>query len=91
MKFIFFYANWCKSSDKMLSTVYKIQKRFNHSRFEFSLVDVDTEKGAELSCVRSVKNVPTVLFLDKNGKEVERFKGVTEYETLVETIKKYIR
>lgn len=91
MKVLFFYANWCKSSDKMLSTFFGLQKRFNHSRFEFKAVDVDTEEGTELSCVRSVKNVPTILLLNKRGKELERIKGISDYETLVETLKKYMK
>lgn len=91
MKVLFFYANWCKSCDKMLSTFYGLQKRFNHSRFEFKAIDVDTEDGADLSCVRSVKNVPTILLLDKNGKELERIKGIRDYKTLVENLKKYMK
>lgn len=91
MKILFFHANWCKSCDKMLSTFYGLQKKFNHSNFEFKAVDVDTESGAELSSVRGVKNVPTILLLGKNGKELERIKGIRDYETLVETLKKYMK
>lgn len=91
MKVLFFYANWDNSSNKMYSTFVGLSKRFNHSRFTFEFVDVDTKEGADLSCKYEVRNVCAILFVNKKGKIIERIKGVQEYETLVETCKKYMK
>ena len=91
MKVLFFYANWCQSSNKMYPSMVSLSKRFEKSRFSFEFVNVDTKEGANLSVKHEVRNVPVVLITDKHGKEIERLKGLTEYEMLVESLRKYMK
>lgn len=84
-------TEWCKSCRAMRPVFDKVADRFRRSRFKFQYVDVESEEGVEMSVLHTVRNVPTILFLNKKGKEMERLCGTQSYEMLVETLKKYMK
>lgn len=91
MRVILFIATWCKSYVDTTNAFQGAAKRFGHSRFNFEAIDVETERGVEMSCIRNVRNAPTILVLNKKGKEIERLSGNITYDSIVSTIKKYMK
>lgn len=92
MKVQFYSAKeWCAACRKMYPTYREVAKRFEKSRFTFEEIDVESDRGVDLSSARQVRNVPTILILDNKGKELERLCGTQTYEALVETLKKYMK
>jgi len=84
-----FYADWCipcKELDKLTFTddeIIKLSEKFN-------LVKVDLTSGAEgdikaLKDKYKVKGVPTIVFIDKNGKEMKHHRtlGFVEPEKFI--------
>ena len=56
------------------------------NKIKYSVIDVDTRKGADMSVKYLVKNVPTLLVLGDEGKEVARFKGRMCFQELEEWV-----
>lgn len=71
-KAVLFSADWDFSSHY---TVPMFEKTCIANKIKYSVIDVDTRKGADMSVKYLVKNVPTLLVLSDEGKEVARFKG----------------
>lgn len=71
-KAVLFSAEWDFSSHY---TVPMFEKTCIANKIKYSVIDVDTRKGADMSVKYLVKNVPTLLVLGDEGKEVARFKG----------------
>jgi thioredoxin 1 len=74
-KVLFFSAEWCNGCANMKQKFYDEVRRCN---IKYDVVDVDTEDGAQLSCVYGVRNVPTLVFL-KGNKVIGVEKGNTSY------------
>ena len=71
-KAVLFSADWDFSSHY---TVPMFEKTCIANKIKYSVIDVDTRKGADMSVKYLVKNVPTLRVLGDEGKEVARFKG----------------
>lgn len=78
-KAVLFSAEWDFSSHY---TVPMFEKTCIANKIKYSVIDVDTRKGADMSVKYLVKNVPTLLVLGDEGKEVARFKGRMCFEEL---------
>lgn len=82
-KVLFFLSEvWCSGCAKMKQKFYDEVKK---SSIKYDLVDVDSESGAQLSCVYGVRNVPTLVFLRGNKvigieKGNESYKQIAKYE-----------
>ena len=83
-----FYAYWCNSSNIMLPIFNRIAREFGN-RIEFINVDVETPEGVDLSCQYVVRNPPVLIF-EKDGKEIQRVKGLQTYDEVRNLIKKYV-
>lgn len=82
-KAVLFSADWDFSSHY---TVPMFEKTCIANKIKYSVIDVDTRKGADMSVKYLVKNVPTLLVLGDEGKEVARFKGRMCFEELEEWV-----
>lgn len=80
-KAVLFSADWDFSSHY---TVPMFEKTCIANKIKYSVIDVDTRKGADMSVKYLVKNVPTLLVLGDEGKEVARFKGRMCFQELEE-------
>lgn len=66
-----FYADWCGPCKKFAPIYDKVSRKF--SRIQFSHHNVDAPGVAPLKAQYEILSIPTMVFLDKNGKVL--FKG----------------
>ena len=84
VKAVLLVAPWCDSS-------YKIKPLFCETcrtlGMKFEVLDVEERDGLILSIKHTVRNVPTILFLDSKGNERGRAKGGNAYLEVVNFVK----
>lgn len=83
-KLLKFGAVWCgpcKFQDKILEEI-----KDEHPELSITLIDVDSEEGELLADKHGVKNIPTIIILDEDGDEQERFMGLTQKKVLLEAM-----
>jgi thioredoxin 1 len=85
IQFIDFYADWCGPCVAMKPVLEELEKELA-DEVEIKKIDVD-EKQDEASKY-GVMSIPTYLILE-DGKEVDRFVGVTSKEVIKNKISKY--
>jgi len=78
MKYLYFSAPWCGPC-KMLAPKMELVAEANIP-VEKILVDADAETTQKYG----IRNIPTVLLIDENGTELERFVGVNTVEFYLE-------
>lgn len=83
-KVLFFDApSWCRGCFLMKPKFYEEVKKYD---IKYDIIDVDDEKGAELSCQYNVRNVPTLVFLKGNN-----VIGVEKGNNSYNMISKYVK
>lgn len=77
MLFIDCYTSWCGPCKMLASKVFPQKKVGDYFNKEFVSLKVDMEKGegVDLKNKFGVKAFPTLLFIDANGKEINRIVG----------------
>lgn len=78
MKYLYFSAPWCGPC-KQLAPKMELVAEANIP-VEKILVDADVETTEKYG----IRNIPTVLLIDENGTELERFVGVNPVEFYLE-------
>lgn len=78
MKYLYFSAPWCGPC-KQLAPKMELVAEANIT-VEKILVDADAETTQKYG----IRNIPTVLLIDENGTELERFVGVNPVEFYLE-------
>ena len=80
--FVDFYTDWCLPCKLMDSDVFTDKNVIDFFKEHFVSYKVDSEKGGgpNLSFLYSVKSYPTLLFLDINGRILQRKEGAA-YQT----------
>jgi thioredoxin 1 len=73
-----FYANWCGPC-RMQGPIFEDLKKDFGDKVEFKKIDVDKED--ELALQKGIFVVPT-LILEKDGKELKKWMGVTSKDEL---------
>jgi thioredoxin 1 len=81
-----FWATWCMPCRAMAPIIEKIGGQTT-GKVKIGKVDVDAQP--KLSNRFGIQSIPTILIL-KDGKEMERFVGVTTRKTLTEALGKYV-
>lgn len=83
MKILRFSAVWCLNCIFMKSIWEELEKEFSG----LSIEEFDADDDSEIHKRYEIKDVPTVIFLDKDGKEAARLEGARDKEEIVEVIK----
>ena len=79
MKLLKFTASWCPSCKQQS----KILEDFNNIPVE----EIDVEEQFELANEYGIRNLPTMILLDNEGKEKYRFIGVTTLDKIRDFLK----
>jgi thioredoxin len=75
-----FWATWCPPCRELKPTIEALEKEYE-GRIEIRSIDVDQEK--ELAQQFKIQAVPTLVFLDKEGKELARIVGGVPKDTIL--------
>ncbi len=78
-----FYADWCKSCQKISPVLEKLHKEHN----EISLNNINVEKNCAIAQKYGIKHIPTMLVF-RNGKLQNTIVGYTKYRKLLKGIEK---
>lgn len=85
MRILKFGAIWCMNCLFMEPVWQEIDGEFR----ELVIENFDIDDDAEASKKFNIKDIPTVVFLDGNGKEILRFEGIKEKEEIKRIISEY--
>lgn len=77
MVFVDFYATWCLPCQIMDEEVFNQREVFRYFNDNFInyKVDVERDNGANLKLLFQADELPTLLFLDKNGRVIQKSIG----------------
>jgi len=81
------WCGWCKKLDKDTYTNSTVQALAE----KFVCVKVDADKDRASAEKYGVSGFPTIIFLDKDGKEIDRITGYEGPEAFAETMKKIVK
>ncbi|MEN8007521.1 MAG: thioredoxin fold domain-containing protein [Candidatus Krumholzibacteriota bacterium] len=84
--FLHFTAPWCKWCKKMQRETYKDPKVIRYLNENFTAVMIDTEKLPALARKYRVESLPTLWFLDSQGKGLTNIKGYVGPEKLLRVL-----
>lgn len=84
--YIHFTANWCKWCKKMEAETYRDPKVIRFMAENFSAVMVDTEKIPSLARKYRAESLPTLWFLDSQGKALTSIEGYVGPEKLLRVL-----
>jgi thioredoxin 1 len=77
MKYLYFSAPWCGPCKQLAPKMELVAETVSVEKI---LVDADAETTEKYG----IRNIPTVLLIDENGTELERFVGVNTVEFYLE-------
>lgn len=80
---LLFSAHWCVSCGAMKPLFEQECKKLN---VNYEIIDVESDKGVDMSVEYKVRNIPTLIFLDDDNKVIGRASGSNAYKE----IEKYI-
>jgi thiol-disulfide isomerase/thioredoxin len=83
MKVLKFGATWCPGCVMMDPMWKKIESEMSELKTEY----LDADQNKELVKKYDVKDLPTFVFLDKNGEEFLRLQGILNEDSLKKTIR----
>ncbi|HUW31009.1 MAG TPA: thioredoxin domain-containing protein [Planctomycetota bacterium] len=69
-----FFAEWCPPCKKMKPTIDELRK----DRKDVNIVSIDVDQNEALPLRYGIQNLPTQVYFDRNGKEVDRHEGYVE-------------
>lgn len=82
-KVIDFYATWCQPCKKLAPVLEELEKSYK-GKIEFERLDVEQPQNKALVEKFEVAAYPTVVFLDKTGKLIDRKEGYSDKEAAKE-------
>ena len=75
-----FWATWCPPCKELKPVIEGLEQEYA-GKIEIKSIDVDVEK--DLASKFKIQAVPTLVFLDKGGKELARIVGAVPKDTIV--------
>lgn len=75
-----FWATWCPPCKELKPVIEALEQEYA-GKIEIKSIDVDVEK--DLASKFKIQAVPTLVFLDKSGKELARIVGAVPKDTIV--------
>lgn len=87
--FVDFYADWCGPCKAMATQVFTLPEVGDYFNAHFICVQVNVEakENVEVSKKYDVKALPTMVFVNREGKELRRVKGAVQAEVLIKEAK----
>ncbi|MFA7662997.1 MAG: thioredoxin family protein [Patescibacteria group bacterium] len=85
MKILKFGATWCPGCVVMGPRLEEIKTQNPDIEIEM----IDTDQNPELAEKYDVRDLPTLVYLDKNGVELEKQHGILPKEKINEAISRY--
>lgn len=82
-----FFATWCGPCNQFRPTFHDAEKKYA-GKVDFRVVDVDKDTALAQEC--AIEAMPTILFLDAEGREVGRFVGLMSAEQFNQAIDELI-
>lgn len=82
-----FWAEWCGPCKVLGKTIDELNKVFID---DVLFVKCNVEENDDASTEYKIRNVPTLIFIDTNGKVIERKTGALTYDALHELISKQL-
>lgn len=83
-----FSAAWCGPCQKFAPVFHKLAKDYS-GKANFKTIDVDQDPATADNM--HITMIPTVIILDKDGKELKRFTGTTDEQTIKKSIEEAIK
>lgn len=78
-----FYADWCGPC-KMLAPIFEELSKEYQGKIDF--YKIDTEKEQQLAGMFGIRSIPTIMFMDTDGKEPQVVQGALPKPQLKEVI-----
>lgn len=75
-----FYATWCPPCQDQKPIVAELEKEYE-GKVRIQTIDVD--ENQEIAAKYDVKAIPTLVFLDREGNEADRFVGLSDKAKIV--------
>lgn len=87
--FVDFYADWCGPCKMMASQVFSLPEvgEYFNVRFVCVQVNVEAKENVAVSKKYNVKVLPTMVFISREGKELQRIEGVMQPEAFIKEAK----
>ena len=83
-----FSAGWCQPCQMFKPEFQEAAKKLK-GKAEFITIDVDAEQ--EFAKQYGIQSIPTVIVIDKNGKEVNRKMGYMDAEEVIDMVSEFIK
>ena len=83
MKYLYFSAPWCGPCKQLAPKMEEVAETVTVEKI---LVD----ENQEITQQFGVRNIPTVVLIDENDKEIERFLGVNSVEFYLEKYNEHV-
>lgn len=84
--FLYFHAPWCSYCTKLKKTSFKDQKVLAYLKENFVSIQVNTDQNQALAEEWQVKGLPTMWFLEADGKKINRMPGYVEAGQLLKIL-----
>jgi len=85
MKVLKIGASWCPECIIMKPRWAEIESELSWLKTEF----IDIDEKPETKQEYHIDHVPTFIFFDESGQEIDRLKGLVEKDDLIEKINEY--
>lgn len=76
----YYSAEWCSSCKAMMPLFEQECEKLN---VEYEIIDVESDRGVDLSIEYKVRNIPTLIFLDNENNVIGRASGSQAYKEIV--------
>lgn len=85
--FLYFQAAWCSYCVKLKKTTFKDKAVLAYLDENFVSIEVDTDKNPKLATEWNVKGLPTMWFLESDGKKINHLPGYVEPKQMLQILK----
>lgn len=85
MKILKFGAIWCVEC----IVARPVWEDINEEITGLDIIEYDADNDTEAMDSYQVKDIPILIFLDKDGSEIERVKGISDKKKILNMIKEY--
>lgn len=85
--FLYFHAPWCTYCTKLKQTTFKDSRVMDYLNGHFVSIQVNTDVQKDLAKKWRVKGLPTMWFLEADGKKINSLPGYVEAGQFIQVLK----